>query len=68
MYDVIIIGGGVSGAAAATRTFPLSGKGLRTGEGRGCVLRNIQSKQRNCACRLRCGDRISDGKIERTGK
>lgn len=51
MYDVIIIGAGVSGAAAA-RAFKISAENLRSGARRGCMLWNFQGKQRNRSFRL----------------
>ena len=50
MYDVIIIGSGVSGSAAARE---LSRYDLKIGVlERGCLLWNIQGEQRNRACRI----------------
>ena len=47
MYDVIIIGAGVSGAAAARE---LSRKSMCDRERGRCLLRHIQGKQCNRTC------------------
>ncbi len=52
MYDVIIIGAGVSGAAAARELSKISAENLRSGARRGCMLWNFQGKQRNRSFRL----------------
>ena len=52
MYDVIIIGSGVSGSAAARELSRYDLKIGSTGKGRGCLLWNIQGEQRNRACRI----------------
>ena len=46
------------------RTFQVQAFHLRAGTRRGCVLRNIQGKQRHCPRRLRCRERLSDGETE----
>ena len=51
MYDVIVIGAGVSGSATARE---LSRYDLKVGTGkrRGCMLWNIQGEQRDRSCRI----------------
>ena len=67
MYDILIIGGGVTGAAIARE---LSRYDLKTAlfERRGCLFRHLQGKQRHRPCRLRCGAGEPEGKNEHPGK
>ena len=52
MYDVIIIGAGVSRSGSGERAFKISAENLRSGARRGCMLWNFQGKQRNRSFRL----------------
>ena len=50
MYDVVIIGAGVSGSAAARELARYRLKICVVEKRRGCVLRNFKGKQRYCTC------------------
>ena len=52
MYDVIIIGAGVSGAATARELSRYNVKTCVIEKRRGCMLRYFQSEQRDCSRRL----------------
>ena len=50
MYDVVIIGAGVTGSAVARELSRYQMKGAGFGEGGRCVLRNFKGQQRHCPC------------------
>ena len=52
MYDVIIIGSGVSGSAAARELSRYKAKDMCIRKRRRCLLWNVKSQQWNCTCRI----------------
>ena len=56
------------GGGCGQRNFPLSGKRLCIGKGRGCVLRHLKGEQRHYPCGLWCGEWFPDGETECRGK
>ena len=52
MYDVIIIGSGVSGSAAARELSRYKAKVCVLEKRRRCLLWNVKSQQWNCTCRI----------------
>ena len=52
MYDVIVIGAGVSGSATARELSRYDLKVGVLGKRRGCMLWNIQGEQRDRSCRI----------------
>ena len=52
MYDVVIIGAGVTGSAVARELSRYQLKVLVSRERGRCMLRHFESQQRHCPCRI----------------